>query len=379
MSLHYTDQAGASSVQELLPAHVTASEAAAARQPRCVRVNTLRTTVADALSHLRGSEPGGGAEVRLDEVLPDVLLLPPGTDMHSHPLVTAGALILQTRGSCMAAHALAPRPGWRVVDACAAPGNKTTHVAALMRGIGSVYAFDADPTRLQRLRTAVQLAGAAKVVTACRADFLSLDPRAEPLLSADAVLLDPSCSGSGTALTRGDALLPSAAAAAQHGGLAATDMHRIASLARFQLAALRHAMKCPKALRLVYSTCSIHSEENECVVAAALASPGVAALGWRLETALPAWTGRGHPGHGLDDAQATCLVRTDPLRDDCDGFFLALFTRDPPAPADRSAPRGAARAGPSAGAQRQQSSQVRWAREGTCDKKRKRGGRALFK
>ena len=346
-------QAGVATPRELLPAHITAAEAAAARQPRCVRVNTLRLTVSEAVAQLRGSLPAGLA-ITPDALLPDVLLLPAGTDLHAHHLVTTGALVLQTRGSCMAAHALAPRPGWVVVDACAAPGNKTTHLAAVMRGSGRVHAFDANPERLERLRAAVRLAGAHRVVGSTVADFLRLDPCAEPLRSADALLLDPSCSGSGTALTRGDALLPSAGA-----GAGGTDEGRIAALSRFQLAALRHALKCPKASRLVYSTCSVHAQENECVVAAALASPGVAAAGWRLEAALPRWRGRGHPGHGIDDASTACLVRTDPLTDDCDGFFLALFVRDVE-PDARQAPKPR---------------EVRWAGGGGGGK-RKRGGSA---
>jgi 16S rRNA C967 or C1407 C5-methylase (RsmB/RsmF family) len=50
--------------------------------------------------------------------------------------------VLQSRASCMPAHALAPQPGWAVVDACAAPGNKTTHLAALMANRGTITAFE---------------------------------------------------------------------------------------------------------------------------------------------------------------------------------------------------------------------------------------------
>lgn len=62
------------------------------------------------------------------------------------------SVIPQGRASCIPATVLAPQPGWTVVDACAAPGNKTTHLAALMRGRGRVLAFDADRDRLERLK-----------------------------------------------------------------------------------------------------------------------------------------------------------------------------------------------------------------------------------
>jgi hypothetical protein len=86
--------------------------------------------------------PPQGQRAQRDALLPDVLLFPPGCDLHDHPLVASGALVLQSRASCMPAHALRPHPGWHVVDACAAPGNKTTHLAALMGNRGSITAFE---------------------------------------------------------------------------------------------------------------------------------------------------------------------------------------------------------------------------------------------
>lgn len=113
----------------------------------------------------------------IDDLLPDVLHFPSGTDLHDHPLVRSACLILQvvspyglhfhvhilltcnnderafqgllrlrlrlvqSKSSCMPAHALRPGPGWEVLDACAAPGNKTTHVAggALQASMLPVY------------------------------------------------------------------------------------------------------------------------------------------------------------------------------------------------------------------------------------------------
>jgi hypothetical protein len=128
--------------------------------------------------------------------------------------------MLQSKASCMPAHALRPGAGWHLVDCCAAPGNKTTHAAALLAastaaaagaasaGTGSsrpsskkkrsrqelnaeplqeglaaascseikVFAFDKDPKRLKRLAANVEKAGAAGIVSAQRADFLGIDP-----------------------------------------------------------------------------------------------------------------------------------------------------------------------------------------------------------
>lgn len=115
-------------VSDLLP---DAGEAAAvAPHPRCVRVNTLKLSVQEAVTQLK---EGGRTSVSRDPLIPELLVLPPGTDLHDHPLVGDGGLVLQSKASCMSAAALAPKPGWTVVDCCAAPGNKTTHAAALMQ------------------------------------------------------------------------------------------------------------------------------------------------------------------------------------------------------------------------------------------------------
>ena len=105
-------------------------------RPRSVRVNTLTWTVEEAMGALTGDGDGDDddAPPARHALLPDVLLFPPGTDLHAHPAVLDGRLILQSASSCMPAHALAPQPGWTVLDACAAPGNKTTHVAGKGNG-----------------------------------------------------------------------------------------------------------------------------------------------------------------------------------------------------------------------------------------------------
>ncbi|GAB4818953.1 hypothetical protein N2152v2_005999 [Parachlorella kessleri] len=325
------DAAGVGSVQELLPS--AAGATIAARRPRTTRVNTLKMTVAEALAWLR-SPPAGEpqrerwqqlAEVaKVDDLLPDLLVFPPGTDLHDCPLVAQGCLILQSKASCMPAHALAPQPGWQVVDACAAPGNKTTHLAALMANRGTVRAFDKDVARLRRLQRNAQLAGATAVVAA-HADFLTLDPHSQELRGVQGLLLDPSCSGSGTSVSRMDYLLPSAAARAT--GAAAVDYcdERVEKLAQFQEAALCHALQFPALQRLVYSTCSLHKRENEEVVAAVLEQASGA--GFQLVDPFPGrWHRRGLAGVV---AGAQKLVRTDPEQDGTDGFFVAVFERCP--------------------------------------------------
>jgi putative methyltransferase len=270
------------------------------------------------------------ATVTVDEHLPELLVFPAGADLHDHPLVLDGSLILQSKASCMTARALDPQPGWMIVDACAAPGNKTTHLAALVSGKEKkskklVIAFDKDPTRLKRLQENADRAGAGDIIDARRGDFLAVDPTEADFKSVSAVLLDPSCSGSGTVFSRMDHLLPSAASKAAGDEAIAYKDDRVVALANFQTTALRHALTFPAVKRVVYSTCSLHAEENEKVVAGVLED--AQSKGFELITALPTWPRRGRPGWGLSDEDAAKLVRTDPFEDGTDGFFVALFER----------------------------------------------------
>ena len=96
---------------------------------------------------------------------------------------------------------------------------------------------------------------------------------------ARAILVDPSCSGG-------------------FEGEAASD-ERVARLAEFQSKALRAALtRFPRAERVSYSTCSLRAEEDEAVVAGALADADIKKGGWRLAPALPAWPRRGRPHAG---------------------------------------------------------------------------------
>ena len=356
--------------------------AAVPAHSRHARVNLLKTDVAACEREL-------GGVFRLhptrDPHVPDLLVFPPGCDLHDHRMVRDGRLILQGKSSCFPAAALDPKPGWVALDCCAAPGNKTTHLAARVGRKGRVLAFDADARRLRRLRENCAHAGAmdraAPIVVPERGDFLEINPADPKFARVRCVLLDPSCSGSGTAATRGDYLIAAARGEAvdveaialappDHDADArgseprrsevlttkkkktktetakkpedellpprvAAARARVASLARFQTEALRKALSFPSAERVSYSTCSVYPAENERVVAAVL--PEARRLGFELERALPAWHRRGLRGHGLRDAEADALVRADQFEDDCEGFFVALFSRPTPPGAEKAA------------------------------------------
>lgn len=280
-------------------------------KPRYVRVNTLKVDVHSTLQILQKT-----AEVKQDDLIPDLLILPAGTDLHSHPLVLNGSVFLQGKASCMAAVSLNPCPDWEVLDACAAPGNKTVQLAGLMKGRGKIFACELNDQRLKRLEETVKLAGASNVEIH-HMDFLKLRPNALKYSKVRGILLDPSCSGSGTTFQRLDHLLPSYSSGQGKDG---AEVDRINNLASFQKKALLHALSFPAVERVVYSTCSIHQRENEDVIESIL--PHANALNFYLATPFPEWPHRGLPV--FEGAQH--LLRTE-AAGDMEGFFIALFVR----------------------------------------------------
>jgi 16S rRNA (cytosine967-C5)-methyltransferase len=114
-------------------------------------------------------------------------------DALAHPGYAAGAFTPQSRASQLVARTLAPAPGERVLDLCAAPGGKTTHLAALMDASGELVAVERHPQRARALQatSARMHAANVSVVTADAKDY-------DGAGRFDRVLLDPPCSGLGT-------------------------------------------------------------------------------------------------------------------------------------------------------------------------------------
>jgi putative methyltransferase len=107
-----------------------------------------------------------GDKCEKDAHIPDLLVFPPSTDLHAEPMVINREIILQDKASCFPAYILAPSQYSEVIDACSAPGNKTSHLAAIMKGTGTIYAFEKDPKRYQTLSKMMKLTGcSSKIAT----------------------------------------------------------------------------------------------------------------------------------------------------------------------------------------------------------------------
>ncbi|KAL6473292.1 hypothetical protein MHYP_G00194800 [Metynnis hypsauchen] len=300
--------------EDLLPAGVQDKNAHSI--PRYVRVNTLKTTVEDVIDYLkRDGFSYQGTARRIEDLcqlsgkmfmgdvhLRDLLVFSAKMDFHDHYLYKAGHLILQDKASCLPAYLLDPPVGGHVIDACAAPGNKTSHLAAIMKNKGKLFAFDLDAKRLSTMSTLLLRAGVTCHQLANQ-DFLKVDPLAPQYKDVKHILLDPSCSGSGMVCL-------------SDGGSAEQDGERLQALAAFQLRCLNHALQFPQLQRVVYSTCSIHSQENEEVVSACLEkNPG-----FRLVPLFPEWPERGH-------GPLTQCLRASTTETLTHGFFVAMLER----------------------------------------------------
>lgn len=98
------------------------------------------------------------------------------------------------QASCLPVHILGPPPGSVVLDMCAAPGMKTTHLAALMNSEGTVFAVERNPKRFETLNRILDGSGATCVQTFNK-DVLTCSDKDFP--NVEYILVDPSCSGSG--------------------------------------------------------------------------------------------------------------------------------------------------------------------------------------
>ena len=207
--------------------------------PRWVRVNSLKSTLDEQLSttfstytivktlkEIFNASPTAHL-LLIDPLVPNLLALPSNHDLSSKEAYKQGKLIIQDKASCFPALLLIPKnldPEDDAIDACAAPGNKTTHLAALMhdavshlsqqrkqqhgtaqtsdkhtkKSLGKIFAFERDIKRTGTLREMVSWAGVAnRVSIKGRVDFLSVDPLNKSFVKVKLILLDPSCSGSG--------------------------------------------------------------------------------------------------------------------------------------------------------------------------------------
>jgi 16S rRNA (cytosine967-C5)-methyltransferase len=257
-----------------------------------VRANSLVTSADEALARLPVPAMATGTP-------PEAIVLDAAFDTQSSELWREGAIMPQSRASMLVSHVLAPAAGERVLDLCAAPGAKTTHLAALMRDRGELVAVERHPGRADALaRTCDRMR--ARCVRIVVGDAAA--PRAGAAF--DKVLVDPPCSGLGTLQSRPDIrwrATPDGVA-----GLAAVQQ---------QILAAGASATAPGGA-IVYSVCTISRQEGQEVIERFLRERPEFTVD-EVPSAFPGWS------HPSDEPYLQLL----PHRDGTDGFFIARLRR----------------------------------------------------
>ncbi|MBI5319153.1 RsmB/NOP family class I SAM-dependent RNA methyltransferase [Bradyrhizobium sp.] len=289
---------------------VAEATAMASRAPLDLRVNTLkakREKVLGSLKHL-GAKPTPWSPVGLRIEL--------GADarnpgLHSEEDFLKGAVEVQDEGSQLAALFSAAKPGEQVIDLCAGAGGKTLALAAMMGGKGRLIAADRDKRQLAPIHERLSRAGVHNAEV--RAPKGEAEPLADIKASADLVLIDAPCSGTGTWRRN-----PDAKWRMRPGALEVRLKDQVEVLDRAA------GMVKPGG-RIAYITCSVLPAENNEQMRAFIARHPEFSIVPPEETASVLW----------DKAEdfAAAALRSDegwlltPRRTGTDGFFVAVLRK----------------------------------------------------
>lgn len=263
-----------------------------------LRVNPLRTTIEQVESALLQADVLN----RVVPQLPQALRLIGSTGpIQNLPGFSEGWWTVQDCSAQLVGHLLDPQPGEVIIDACAAPGGKTTHIAELMGDKGKVWAGDRTDSRLRKLKDNAQ-----------RLQLKSIQIRVGdsrealfPVSTADRVLLDVPCSGLGTLHRHADARWRQTP-------------DRIRELAALQGELLEQTSTWVKPGGvLVYSTCTLHPLENEGVIQAFLSRHP----NWQIFPPDP-----NHPAFAFTTSEG--WVKVWPHRHQMDGFFMVRLRKE---------------------------------------------------
>jgi len=263
-----------------------------------LRVNPLRANIEQVELAMHSA----GVLVRRVPQLPQSLrLIGSSGSIQNLPGFNEGWWTVQDSSAQLVGHLLNPQPGDVVVDACAAPGGKTTHIAELMEDKGTVWACDRAAPRLRKLKENIQRLR-LQSIQICVGDSRNL---AQFKNLADRVLLDVPCSGLGTLHRHADARWRQTPESVQE-----------LSVLQSELLSQTSLFVKPNGV-LVYATCTLHPLENEGVIQAFLAEHP----NWRIDPPTSDSTGAAF-------VTAEGWAKLWPHRHQMDGFFMVRLKKD---------------------------------------------------
>lgn len=274
------------------------AEASSRQAPLALRANTLAISRDDLLERFLGN----GIQATPCRFSLHGILVEGRHQITSLPGFHEGLFAVQDEASQMAGLLLDPRPGERILDACAAPGGKATHLAQLMNDRGELLAMDVSGVKLPLIQESAHRLGIS-IIRTRRADLLN--SAAFPVDSFDRILLDAPCSGLGVIRRNPEAKWR----------LRPEDLTRLAETQRRMLVSAVRMLK--PGGRLIYSTCSTSREENEDVLHAFLSRQDDVILE-DLNQPYPCWS---------ELFTREGMLRSWPHRHGMDGFFAARLIK----------------------------------------------------
>ena len=268
------------------------------KPPTFLRANSLRTDSARLCEMLRAD--GWECSVYHSDIFPqaaDLLQVTRiGKPISEVKAYRDGLFYIQDAAAAYAAYVLAPKAGMHVIDMCAAPGGKSTHMAELMKNSGKITAFDIYPEKLGRINDNAQRLGIGIIDTVLADSTVYNDSYRS---SADCVLADVPCSGLGIIRRKPDIKYT-------------RKKDDITALANIGYKVLCNAaMYLKPGGRMVFSTCTTERAENEDNL-------------FRFLDAHPEFKLKKINCGRENDGYITLL----PNRDGCDGFFISVVERD---------------------------------------------------
>ncbi|SDL75537.1 16S rRNA (cytosine(967)-C(5))-methyltransferase RsmB [Sediminibacillus halophilus] len=271
-------------------------------KPISVRVQPMKITREEALQRLEEE----GYQVESSIFSPQGINVISGNVLKSS-LFRTGKLTIQDQTSMLAAEILSAGPEMTVLDACSAPGGKTTHIAEKMNNRGEVHAYDLHSKKAKLVsKRAVELD--LTIIEAKQADSRKLAELYEPE-HFDRILLDAPCSGFGVLRGKPDIKY--------HKNV--KDIETLSVIQRELLENVASLLK--KGGKLVYSTCTVDKAENETVVKEFLAGHEDFQVDRQFVEELPEVLQK---GDGISDWG----LQIFPYEFDTDGFFLTRLTKN---------------------------------------------------
>ena len=267
--------------------------------PLTLRTNTLKINRENLLEKLKEEELSPIPTVYSEEGI--VLQHPPPTS--ELPFLRKGLAIIQDEASQLVTSILDPKPGEQILDACAAPGGKTTHIAQRMENQGGIYALDLSNAKLDLIGGLCEKLG-IRIIKTVKGDASKILPVPQGM-KFDRILADVPCSGFGTLRRNPDLKW-------RRGEI---DIQRMGEL---QFSILRNlSMYVEEGGLLIYSTCTVFREENEDVVEKFLEAHPEFQLD-RMDNLLP------EKSRPLIEGS---YFKTFPLKGEMDGFFAARLIK----------------------------------------------------